>query len=98
MQHDSSISGVGVGGGLCRRKRRRLPESGLKVLVDGGDVGHDALPVRPLCVHHLVDVLGRRAPSTSHSAGQCDGGEEPTKVHLMPTLSAAWKARVKFLL
>lgn len=22
----------------------------------------------------------------------------PTKVHLMPTLSAAWKAKVKFLL
>lgn len=46
-------------------RRRRLLESGLKVLVDGRDVGHDALPVRPLRVHHFVDVLERRAPSTS---------------------------------
>lgn len=30
--------------------------SGLKVFVDGCDVSHDALPVRPLCVHHLIYV------------------------------------------
>lgn len=33
--------------------------SGLEVLVDGGDVGHDALPVGPLRVHHLIYVLQR---------------------------------------
>jgi hypothetical protein len=31
--------------------------SRLKVLVDGSDVGHHTLPVRPLCVHHLSNVL-----------------------------------------
>lgn len=31
--------------------------SRLKVLVDGRDVGHHTLPVRPLCVHHLSNVL-----------------------------------------
>lgn len=46
-----------MGGGLWT-----LLESGLKVLVDGRDVGHDALPVRPLGVHHVVYVLERRAP------------------------------------
>lgn len=32
-------------------------KSGLKVLVNSCDIGHDALPIRPLCVHHLVYVL-----------------------------------------
>lgn len=32
-------------------------QSGLKVLVDGSDVGHDTLPVWSLCVHHLINVL-----------------------------------------
>lgn len=36
--------------------------------------------------------------ATSCDVAECDGSAEPTKVHLMPTLSAAWKARVKFLL
>lgn len=31
-------------------------KSGLKVFVDGCDVGHDALPVWPLRVHHLINV------------------------------------------
>lgn len=31
-------------------------KSGLKVLVDGCDISHDTLPVRPLCVHHLIYV------------------------------------------
>lgn len=35
-------------------------KSGLKVLVDGSDVSHDTLPVRPLCVHHLIYVLEQR--------------------------------------
>lgn len=34
--------------------------SGLKVLVDGRDVGHDTLPIWPLCVNHLIDVLQQR--------------------------------------
>lgn len=39
-------------------------ESGLKVLVDGRDVSHDTLPVRPLRVHHLVYVLEERERET----------------------------------
>lgn len=35
-------------------------ESGLKVLVDGCDVRHDALPVGPLSVHHLIYVLEQK--------------------------------------
>ena len=31
--------------------------SGLKVLVDGCDIGHDTLPVRSLSVHHFTNVL-----------------------------------------
>lgn len=98
--------GCGGVGGLCRAGRS--PEqSGLKVLVDCRNVGHDALPVRPLCVHHIVDVLESRAGNTVDVmredprlllAAASDAAAGLTKVHLMPTLSAAWKARVKFLL
>lgn len=35
-------------------------KSGLKVLVDGCNVSHDTLPVWPLCVHHLINVLEKR--------------------------------------
>lgn len=56
---DAVISGVGGWVG------RRSPEqSGLKVLVDCRNVGHDALPVWPLCVHHIIDVLETRAGKT----------------------------------
>lgn len=33
--------------------------SGLKVLVNLGDVLHHALPVWPVCVHHLTELLHR---------------------------------------
>lgn len=39
-------------------------KSGLKVFVDGCDVSHDTLPVGPLCVRHLINVLEKR-----HSLG-----------------------------
>lgn len=43
-------------------------KSGLKVLVDGSDVSHDTLPVRPLCVHHLIYVLEqKKAHFRSHT-------------------------------
>lgn len=80
-------------------------QSGLKVLVDCRNVGHDALPVGPLCVHHVIDVLEEAAKTVVMRedphlllAARSGGAAELTKVHLMPTLSAAWKARVKFLL
>lgn len=57
------MTGVSLGGGGWGSLQPQ--ESGLKVLVDGRDVGHDALPVRPLCVHHLVYVLETRAGSAS---------------------------------
>lgn len=31
--------------------------SGFEVLVDGCHIQHHVLPVRPLCPHHLVNVL-----------------------------------------
>lgn len=54
-------------------------------------------------MHHVVDVLGTGAGETVDVRREdpttgSDGAAELTKVHLMPTLSAAWKARVKFLL
>lgn len=50
-------------GGVCRAGSS--PEqSGLKVLVDCRNVGHDALPVWPLRVHHIIDVLETRAGNT----------------------------------
>lgn len=65
MQGERGFCGV-VGGsvGMLRRSLVALMveavESGLKVLVDGCDVRHDALPVGPLSVHHLIYVLGRQ--------------------------------------
>ena len=34
-----------------------LVKSGLKVFVDGCDISHDTLPVRPLCVDHVIYIL-----------------------------------------
>lgn len=59
----TGASGTTAGGG------RRPAGLGLEVLVDLGDVLHDALPVRPVCVQHLAELLreegrghGRHAP------------------------------------
>ena len=47
-------------GGACVAPIVLQVKSGLKVLVDGSDVSHDTLPVRPLRVHHLIYVLEQR--------------------------------------
>lgn len=45
---------------LSHADREAHAASGLKVLIYGRDVGHHALPVRPLRAHHFVDVLQTR--------------------------------------
>lgn len=45
---------------IVLQEQDEIVKSGLKVLVDGCDISHDTLPVRPLCVHHLIYVLQQR--------------------------------------
>lgn len=42
---------------IHRSPAPHLGQSGLKVLVYLRDVQHDALPVRPVCLHQLLDFL-----------------------------------------
>lgn len=42
---------------VCSVKRN---SSRLKVFVDGRDIGHDLLPVRPLQLDHVLDILEKK--------------------------------------
>lgn len=60
---DDGGGGVESSGGLDCSAGSGVGEtvkSGLEVLVNGGDICHDALPVGPLRVHHLIYVLEHR--------------------------------------
>lgn len=63
------------------------------MLEDLSDVAHDALPVRSLNLAHLVDILKAKRSQSSEFAVR---KSKVTKVVLIPTLSAAEKAKPKF--
>ena len=60
------VSALGeLGGGRSREERRAPPpDLRLEVLVDLGHVLHHALPVGPVCVQHLTELLRERAEVT----------------------------------
>lgn len=62
-----------LGGGQSRDEQQALPpDLRLEVLVDLGHVLHHALPVGPVCVQHLTELLRERAEVTGgHKAFPC---------------------------
>ena len=85
-----------LGGLLCRKCCCSFlflhghPWSGLKVLVDLGDVLHDALPVWSVCVHQLINVLWGTNTHT-HTHG-CTHTQMHTHTYTIIILSVQWRS------